>query len=372
MKAIIAFIGLWFVVAASLQAQTIITGVVTDSSHKPIPYATVYLSKTTYGVITNGQGAYSLIIPQDGIYELISSCVGYESHYQTINAKGQNKKLDIELSERIILIKEVTVKGKDTNRGLNYNLFKRCFIGETINAPFCTIQNPKDLIVYRDSRDSNLIAYSAKPLIIINSRLDYEIYYDLKHFCYNFHSGQLRFLGDYYFKDISNQKQQTSRVNHYRLDAYNGSRMHFLRALFADSLRQENFELCNIGKDSCGNNTMTHSVNGDELSIALTPDSMALYHFNPILIYYLDRNPEPTYLSFSFNFCSWTITSRIDFSDTLQVYKYGYYTDAYSISWSGNMVDRRIAEMLPYDFVPKTAEQKIPKGISKRNGYADK
>jgi hypothetical protein len=131
--------------------------------------------------------------------------------------------------------------------------------------------------------------------------------------------------------------------------------MHFLRALHGDSLRQENFEICNVEIDSCGNRMLTHSMKAEELRLACTPDSMTLYHFTPTVIYYSANHPELYKLPYVFRYRIYN--SRIDFSDTLQVYKDGYYPDAYNISWSGAMGEDLMAEMLPYDYVPKPLEQ---------------
>lgn len=354
MKITILIVVLYSFLSSNIIAQTTITGVVTDSQKAPIPFATVYLSKTTFGVSADDHGAYSITVPQVGTYELISSCIGFETHSQIIHAEGYNLKINIQLPEHIVLLQEISINEKDRNRDQNYDLFLKCFIGKSMNAPFCTIKNPKDLIVYRNSQDSNLIAYSVKPLIILNSSFGYNIIYDLKYFNYNLYTEHLRFSGDYYFQDISNQRGKNSRTKRNRLIAYYGSRMHFLRALFADSLRQENFEMCNI-EDSCDTKTLTYSIQTNELRLTSNQDSMTLYHFNPIYVDYTDKHPELYQLPYVYR--PHENTSRIAFSDTLQVYKNGYYPDAYSLSWSGTMARDRIAELLPFDFVPKALGQ---------------
>lgn len=341
-----------FLIHFMLQAQTTIIGVVSDSSDNPIPNATVYLSKTTFGVLADAAGTYSLKIPQNGTYELISSCVGYEIHSQIIKADGVDKTINIKLQERKILIQEVTVKDKDRNRRKNYEQFKKCFIGETSNSPYCTIQNAKDLVVYRKSNDSNLVAYSVKPLIITNSALGYEIIYNLKNFHYNLHTQHLRFSGDYYFQDISNKKRKNSGTKYNRLIAYYGSRMHFLRALFTDSLSQENFTLFDAKKDSTGEVWIqSDTIHEKDLRLSLTTYSLALYQPNLIFIKYADNHPELYPLWEKFRPA--TYISMITFSDSLQVYKNGYYPDFYNLTWCGNMGNDRVAELLPYDFVPK-------------------
>lgn len=348
---------IFLMLLCTVQAQTTLTGQVTDLKNTPIPYATVYLSKTTAGVLANQDGVYALTIQQDGTYELIVSCVGYETHKQIINVNGVNKKTDIRLPERTVLIKEVTVKGKDINRADNYSNFLRCFIGRTQNAAFCKIKNPQDLIVYCSSNDSNLLAYSNKPLEIENMSLGYKIIYDLYYFNYNRKTQHLRFSGNYYFQDITNKKRENLKIQRRRLISYYGSRMHFLRALFVDSVRQENFKIYNTQLDSVNNWWIkSDTIPDNEVRLTLNTDSMMIYHSNPIVISYSDNHPElfplpQVYRPGEYN-------SLIILKDSLQVYKNGYYPDGYTISWGGFMSRDRIAELLPYDFVPKSIAKK--------------
>jgi hypothetical protein len=318
--------------------------------NSPIPNATVYLSKTTMGVLANQNGAYSINVPQTGTYELIVSCVGYESYSKIIKADGGSITLTIKLQEHPVVIREITVLGKDVNRRQNFDLFLKCFIGKSPNAPFCTIQNPKDLIVFRESVGGNLIAYSVKPLIITNSSLGYRIICDLKNFCYYPDTEKFRFSGYYFFQDIYNQRGKNSRTKRNRLITYYGSRMHFLRALFADSVGNENFEMCTMEFDSCGEKIGLISLQVRNIRVATNEDSMTFDFPNPIHISYVNNHPELWPLPNIFRL--YTYTSKILFSDSLQVCKNGYYPDGYNISWGGNMASDRIAELLPLDFEP--------------------
>ncbi|OFX61509.1 MAG: hypothetical protein A2066_08675 [Bacteroidetes bacterium GWB2_41_8] len=343
---------LFLLLLSTLHSQTIIHGTVTDSENSPIPYATVYLSKTTMGVLANQFGVYTLTIPPNGTYEMIASCVGYHSRSQIINANGSNKNINIRLRVKTIELKEVVVQGKDRNRQLNYELFLKNFIGRTMNSPMCKIENPKDLIIYRTSNDSNLIAYSKKPLIIENSGLGYKIIYDLKNFNHNLKTKHLRFSGDYYFQDIAIGKRQYYKVHRNRLIAYYGSRMHFLRALFADLLAQENFLMINTKRDSATN----YWITADTLTVqkfrhSQNADSITLFHDRPIEIKYSDNHPELFPLPHVYR--PGTYTSRIYFADTVSIYRNGFYPEYFGLSWGGNMSFDRIAELLPYDFIPK-------------------
>jgi hypothetical protein len=334
-----------------VQAQTTIFGTVKDSLSTPIPNATVYLSKTSFGVLANEKGEYLLKIPENGTYELVTSCVGYKSNSQIIKVEGINKGINIRLLEHIALVDEVLIKGKDLNRQQNYNEFLRFFIGNTTNSPFCTITNSEDLIVYHESEGNNIKAYSKQPLIIINSALGYKIIYDLINFKCNPITMQFEFSGSYYFQDITKPKRKSTLVMRSRLIAYYGSRMHFMRALFTNTVRQENFEMCKIESDSCGNKSLTYAIQESELRLATNQEIITLDFPNSIIVKYFDNHPEIFDLPYIFH--PRNHLSKIVFSDQVQLFKNGYYSDGYNISWSGEMGNDRIAEMLPYDFVPK-------------------
>jgi hypothetical protein len=101
----------------------------------------------------------------------------------------------------------------------------------------------EDLQLYFDSCKNILKGFSVKPFKIENYSLGYTIYYDLKDFSYNLKNGNLQFSGTYYFISYKDTERKEKKWQHKRLSAYEGSRMHFIRSLFSDSLSKENFEI---------------------------------------------------------------------------------------------------------------------------------
>lgn len=331
-----------------IQAQTSITGMVKDSLNTPLPFVTVYLSKTTIGTLTNDKGVYALTIPRDGVYEMIFSCVGYKSISKIITAKGIKQTIDIKLSENTILLNEFTVNEKDKNREKFYSKFVNSFIGKTPNSYSCKIINPKDIYIYNDYQSKLLKAYSLNPLIIENKALGYTVIFDLTEFQYDLKTEHLRFSGNSYFKTLIGNPKQEIRWERNRLNAYYGSRTHFLRALFSDSLNQENFE---IGEFEIDHLTKVWSaikpikvVYG---SSVLNKKSLTVYHDKEIVIKYKD--PESIFIGYSPRIH----LSYISFNDSLKVFQNGYCGDSYHVTWGGEMADERIADMLPFDFMPK-------------------
>jgi hypothetical protein len=359
MKYSIIFAGLLLFFGLQAQSQTIINGVVTDSLDKPIPSATVYLSRTTFGVFTDVNGAYSLTISQDGVYELITSCLGYKPYSQFISAEGKKLKIDIKLSVNLIQLNEVTVKSKDKNRLAKYTQFAKLFLGETINSQSCKILNQDDLRLYRNSVDGTLTGFSLNPLRIENKALGYIIIYDLADFSYNPVTRSLRFKGNNYFQQLNGEPRDIKRWTHNRLSAYYGSRMNLFRSIFSDSLYTENFKLFECRIDSVTEETtIIKPILPTDLSLERNINYMTMYYNNPVLINYTDNHPElSTGLT---GFQPQNVISTLVFSDFINVYRNGNFDNPYSITWGGEMANERIADMVPFDFQPRTKEQTGP------------
>lgn len=356
MKNSLIYIIVFLLIAFGSNAQTVISGVVTDPSNAPVPFASVYLSKTTVGVITDLKGVYTLRIPQEGKYELIASSLGYKTLSQIITAGGNDQKINITLSNYDIVLSEVIVKAKDRNRAQNYARFHKCFIGNTTNAQQCKIENPKDVIIYLDYKDSILKALSIKPLIITNKALGYKVIYELNEFNLYLKTGHLRFSGNHYFQAMEGNQRQLARWQRNRSIAYYGSRMHFLRAIYNKSVVQENFEMFEIEKDSLSKRWIhVKPLVENDIYTGFNPGSVTLYHRYPVTICFIDNHPE--LFRFINGYGPGKYYSTIIFSDSLQVYKNGYYPDLYGATWGGHMSKDRIAEMLPFDFVPKFIEK---------------
>lgn len=340
-----------FAFSSQLKAQTSISGIVTDSLNKPVQFASVYLSKTTIGALTDNNGTYILSIPADGVYEMIISCIGYKTKSLIISASGNRQKINIKLSVNLVLLNEITVSSKDKNRSKNYAQFVKLFIGQTENSEFCRIQNPDDMHLYLDPLTNILNGYSLKPLKIENKALGYNLIYDISDFSFNPQTGNLQFAGYQLFQLQTGNTRRTQIWQHNRLIAYYGSRMHLLRALFNDSLLQENYVLFECKKDSAtGELTITNPLPGSALKSLNQNNFMTLYFRNPLFIKYTNNHSE--LVSTMLGFTPQNYVSTILFTDTVKLYANSYYNKPYAVTWGGEMSNERVADMLPYDFMP--------------------
>ncbi len=345
---LITLLFLYFV--GNLFGQTVVKGIVTDDANQTIPFVAVYLSKTTIGTMTNKDGAYTLTIPQEGVYELISSCLGFTTKSQMINVEGKNLSINIKMSENLIQLDEVTVKSKDKNREKNYAIFTKLFLGETINSLNCRILNPEDLYLYRVPNTNVLKGQSLKSLRIENKSLGYLIHYDLSDFSFDEKSEMLRYTGSPYFQPLDGSSKEMKKWVRNRLSAYYGSRLHLLRSIYTDSLKQAKFQLFQAELDPSRKDTVKITpIRETNLRFSRTQKQMRVYSSKPVLVNYVDTHAE--LYNGLFGFLPQRYKSALEFSDTVTVYQNGFYPNPYSVTWSGKMAGERMADMVPFDFL---------------------
>ncbi len=264
-------------------AQFSISGkILNQANKKPVANGSVFLSNATVGGTTAANGAFMLNDVRPGKYDLIVSVVGYTTYRQPVTVKDASIVLpDIEINERSISLKEVTIKAKrsDPDRERNYDLFKREFLGTSDMAKECKIINPG--ILYLDYNDATdiLTASSNEFLIIENSALGYRIKYLLNNFNLdnknekamtgdvpggivlrrsddmfdditkgnnNVMQGNVHYDGDVLFENIKGSVSQEKRWQKKREEVYKNSPMHFLRAVLSNNLDEEGFRVLQL------------------------------------------------------------------------------------------------------------------------------
>jgi hypothetical protein len=282
---------------------------------------------------------------------MIASSLGYNSYSQFISADRMGQKINIKLSVNYFLLREVNINSRENNHRGKLNQFIKLFLGETTNSQSCRIINKEDIHFFSNSGNDMLNAFSVKPLRVENRALGYTIIYDLKEFNYNLKTGIFRYKGDLSFQPLSGSGRENKRWARNRLSAYYGSKMHFFRALFSDSLKNEKFNLF-----ECKTDTVTKifiegkPIPEKDLSLSKNNNYISLYYKSPVWICYTNNHPElSTWVS---GYKPYKVNSTIIFSDIVNVYKNGYYNDPYSVTWGGKMADERLADMLPFDFQP--------------------
>ena len=311
----------------SLHGQ-ILRGVVLDEqSGEPIDFASVFFSGTFVGTTTNQDGAFELDISKYRNRPLSISAVGY--YPQTIAELNTAELLRITLKPRVFEIEEVTVATESLvrKRKACLRIFRREFIGSSSNAHRCYILNEEDITFNYGSDKDTLKAYASKPLQILNLSLGYSITYHLHRFEYQRNSQTTLYTGDIIFnRDLGDNSKDLARYKRRRAYAYTGSCSHFFRTLWANELDESGFYI-------------RRAKNGEylgysELVLEGIQGMKYLVCFEDLDI---DFYENPSHASF--------IKNRVYFEAD------GYY-DPIAVIWSGTMARQRIADFLPYEYLP--------------------
>lgn len=244
---------IWFVIFCfcSASAQHTLSGKVVDAvTHKPIPLANVFLSNTSVGTITDEGGVFTIQRFPDGRYELIVSCIGYE----TFNVQMQSDKLPanlpVSLKPKVTELQEVIVEPYEKDGWEKWKVFfTENFIGTSSNAADCKLLN-KEVVKFRFSKKKNTLqAFADEPLIIENHALGYILKYSLTKFVYDFNTNIFFYQGYPFFTEMETTRNRIKkRWETNRKDAYHGSIMHFLRSLYRNKLVENNFEVRRLKK----------------------------------------------------------------------------------------------------------------------------
>lgn len=223
-----------------------ITGkVVTKASKTPVPQASVFLSNSSFGTSTSGDGSFQLNRLRPGQYTLVVTSIGFQDYTQKIQVEEDHAlNIEVDLEPKVVELHEVTISTNakaDWRR--NFEQFKKDFLGQDDNAKLCQILNP-DVIYFTYHKKALLLeAETEKFLVIDNHALGYRVKFLLKDFSSDGIAEVIRYGGQRLFEELPGSAAQKRIWQKARDDAYYGSSMHFYRALYTDRLTEEGFEV---------------------------------------------------------------------------------------------------------------------------------
>jgi hypothetical protein len=216
------------------KAQTITGKVYREGTDTVIAGASVYYSGSMGGTITDKAGHFELQAKQQQI-PLIVSCIGY---YSATSPYTPGKSMVIYLKPKLEELHTVTIRADGMDRKEEIKRFTEAFLGTSDFAKSCTITNMDDINFSYSKKTEVLTASCDKPIIIQNKKLGYTVSYYLDKFT---NKGKEVFIaGNYTFKEIPELAGQPKIIRN-REDAYEGSRMQFIRALWYHQLEKAGF-----------------------------------------------------------------------------------------------------------------------------------
>jgi len=216
-----------------LYSQTI-SGKVQTESGSAISNVNVYLDGTKVSSVSNGDGSFQLDVQAQKSGNIIFQKDNYEtSIFPLEKAIGKSVKViinPVSEIEEVVIIPYTEQAYKDF---INYFLDQ--FIG--FDRDDVRIKNQRTLKFSFDKKNQFLKVKAPQTLVIENKKLGYTIQYNLINFQADFKAKSTSYLGTSFFKETSFRKDITLN----RMNAYNGSMMHFLRSLYNNELEKEGF-----------------------------------------------------------------------------------------------------------------------------------
>jgi len=332
---------------AQTKFQNTISGRVSDAgTGEPLFNVNVFLANTTRGDATDKDGYYVIENIPPGAYDLIFSMMGYELEIVQIQfIRTKSIKYNMKLQPQVIKGKEIQVEAtipKDWRN--NLEKFTKEFLGSTDNAKKCKLLNPEVLDFQIDKENNRFIATTDSILIVENRSLGYRMHIILEAFRISKDS-LIYSIYPRYEQLTPQDENESKKWMENRHETYQGSFRHFLSALARGVLEHEYFILFTLeGK----------YIRSDQLKIM--PDtSLALkwlFLDQPLEVIYkgLSRTGKGKYIAeWAGHFPSSCIHPKKGYA---QIDTLGNVYTKFAFIHSGYWFDERIADMLPFDFMP--------------------
>lgn len=238
---------LFLITSAVANAQNTIIGKVIDEKTKEaLAGISVYINSSTIGTVTDSEGKFSLAVPFSGKVELVASHLAYQKKIVLVEI-GSKESLLIGLALQNNTLNEVVIKSsrnKEDNYNKWGDLFTKIIMGTDSHfANGCKITNPETLVFYFDKETNELSVFAKSSLIIENNTMAYKIKLDLENFKYAFNTDVLQVNYSTFFEDLPIAKNRESAISSMRESAYYGSQMHFMRSVYGNNLTREGFVL---------------------------------------------------------------------------------------------------------------------------------
>jgi hypothetical protein len=331
-----------------------IDGIVLDKSGQPLNGASVFCQNTTIGTLSKNDGSFHLRLANGG-YDLVISYTGYET--QSIRIGKDHKATDtlrIEMKEQDKSLEQAVVTGSaEVADGWEKygQFFLENFIGTTPNAGQCTLDNKEVLKFYFYKKRNKLRVKATDPLIVTNNALGYRIKYQLDSFVYDYTGNISSYTGYPLFENLdgSPDQQQTWKQN--RLYSYSGSRLHFIRSWYDSTLTDEGYVLELVGT-------------GGQMQRVENPYDPKLYSRDSgdvdiniqgrLRVSYTSQAPDKKYLvQNKYPLTTAAQISALDIANGFVIEENGYFYDQGDVSNVGYWAYKKLAELLPYDYLPE-------------------
>ncbi len=320
----------FLILSLDVSAQLIKGQVLIYGTEDPLPDASVYYDGRYKGGFSDENGYFQLDSATSGKNPIVISAVGY--HSTSIADYSAKEFLKVYLQPKVYSLDAVVVTYDGMTREEKEAIFKKEFIGKSKNSLECEILNIDDINLMYNRKRKTVEAFAKEPILLYNKALGFKITYYLDQFLYT--PENVFFSGNYFFEpDTTLSGKALARVEKKRKEAYLGSRMHFIRSLYKNRLRQEGFSVLKLGHGDKDNTGL----------VVDTEDGKSIFMKSRLAIIYKGFNKNVTFLD--------------KVKDFTFIDKNGFY-DPSGVTWSGVMANQRVGDLLPFEYDSSRSEKR--------------
>jgi hypothetical protein len=358
-RILISVLLLFTVTAYSQERNFTVLGKVIDSAtQQNLPGASVFAENTTFGTVTNAEGLFFLRLANGG-YDLVISYTGYDKKMIRVsNTSELADTLLVSLAKQDASLTEVAVvASNEVEDGWNKygSFFTEHFIGTTPNSDSCTLQNPEALrFFYTKTKKRHRLKVTTKEdLIIRNAALGYMIRYQLDSFSYDYNTNISQYTGSPFFTEIDSIEEVKTQWVKNRAKTYLGSRLHFMRSLYDGTVQEEGFIVEKLEGRSTRNLKATQIENLYDSSLYVADSNVVEIPWHGrYRVNYKNVFPDKRFLEeFKLPETVRMQATVLDVSDGFVIEENGYFYEQYDVINTGYWAWKKLAELLPYDYV---------------------
>lgn len=265
---------------------------------------------------------------------LIISYLGYQDvmiyEYQV------NKLYKILMTEDVNTLDEVVISAIDSMpKAMKLEHFRQQFLGFSDAAKSCTILNEENLILKYNYKKKQLTAKAKKPILVRNEDLQYLVSFQIKEFTIDysyanikdkhFHINSVIYTGTTFYQPLENANSKKTIKN--RNKTYEGSVVHFMRALSKMALEAEGYQIFSSGFKVKPENYIT-------VKPIENTNSISVKMLKPISILYNKKRQS----------------EMQSFIDEFTIDEYGNYSPIGQVMFGGDMGSQRVGDLLPVDY----------------------
>jgi hypothetical protein len=343
---------------AIAQKTFLIGGKVIDSAtQQPLAGASVFAQNTTQGTTSNADGVFVMRLPNGG-YDLIISYTGYETRSLRIsNTQAPGDSIIIALPAAAKTLEEVAIVASNevedgwTKHG---KFFFDNFIGTTPNSARCTIQNPEALRFFftKNKRRHRLKVLAKEDIIVKNDALGYLVRYQLDSFSYDYNTNISQYTGYPFFIELDTTTEVKDEWLKNRARTYLGSRVHFMTALYDSILDDEGFAVEKMDGNIKSTKGEPIADLYDSSIYQADSNSVEIAWDGRYRISYKNVLPDKKFLEeFKLPANTRMQVTLLDIAGGFVIEENGYFYEQSDVISTGYWAWKKLAELLPYDYV---------------------